>query len=304
MRILVSGSSGMIGSALVPVLSAAGHQVSRLIRPTTPSVAATRDAGSVAWDPEAGSIDAGCLEGLEAVVHLAGENIAGGRWTAARKAKIRESRVKSTQLLSAAVARLARRPRVLVAASATGYYGDRGDEILREESAPGTGFLADLSRDWEAAASPAREAGIRVVNLRIGLVLSRSGGALPRMLVPFKLGVGGVIGSGRQYWSWIAIDDLVGAITHVLTAESLQGPVNVVAPRAPTNREFTKAVGRALSRPTVFPMPAFAARLALGEMASELLLAGQRVEPARLIASGYKFRYPELEEALKHALGK
>lgn len=300
MRILVSGSSGLIGSALLPFLTAGGHSVTRLVR----SKRAGGDVGSILWNPQAGTIDRGALEGFDAVVHLAGENIAGGRWTAARKARIRDSRVKGTRLLATTLAGLARPPRVLVTASAVGYYGDRGDELLAEESPPGTGFLAELCREWEAAADPAREKGIRVANLRLGLVLSGTGGALPRMLPAFKLGVGGVIGSGRQYWSWIAIDDLVGAIYHALTTESLRGPVNVVAPRAVTNREFTKTLGRVLSRPTIFPLPAFAARLALGEMANELLLAGQRLEPARLVASGYKFLYPELEDALRHVLGK
>lgn len=273
MRILISGSSGLIGSALVPFLSAQGHTVTRLVRSKTQS------PDDVVWDLVAGTIDRGKLEGFDAVVHLAGESIASGRWTAMRKARIRESRVNGTRLLATALAGLEHRPRVLVCASAMGYYGDRGDEILREDSPAGKGFLADVSRAWEQAADPARERGIRVLHLRTGLVLAATGGALARMLPPFKLGVGGVIGGGRQYWSWITLDDHVAAIHHVLVNASLVGPVNLVVPRAVTNREFTQALGRVLSRPTLFPLPAFAARLLLGEMADELLLASQRLEP-------------------------
>lgn len=299
MRILISGSSGLIGSALVPFLSAQGHTITCLVRSKTPS-----PASAISWEPETGTIDSSQLEGFDAVVHLAGESIAGGRWTAARKARIRESRVKGTRLLATALAGLERQPRVLLCASAMGYYGDRGDEILHEDSPAGTGFLAEVCRAWEQAADPARQRGIRVLHLRTGLVLAATGGALPRMLPPFKLGVGGVIGSGRQYWSWITLDDHVAAIHHVLVSESLVGPVNLVVPRAVTNREFIEALGRVLSRPTLFPLPAFAARLALGEMADELLLASQRLEPTRLMASGYPYRYPELEPALRHVLGR
>ena len=297
MKILVSGSSGLIGSALVPFLTVAGHRVSRLVR-------SQAGGDQVAWEPEAGRIDAAGLEGFEATVHLAGENIAGGRWTGERKAKIRDSRVKGTRLLSESLARLSQPPQVLVCASAIGYYGDRGDELLREESPPGSGFLPEVCREWEAATQPAREKGIRVANLRIGMVLSAAGGALAKMLLPFKLGAGGVIGSGRQYMSWIAIDDVVGAIDHVLGNASLAGPVNTVSPHPVTNHEFTKTLGRVLSRPTWFPLPASAARLAFGEMADELLLASQRVQAAKLVSSGYKFQFPELERALKHVLGK
>lgn len=298
MKVLISGSSGLIGSALAPFLSAQGHTITRLVR------SAGNHENAVSWDPQAGTIDSTRLEGFDAVVHLAGESIAGGRWTAARKARIRDSRVEGTRLLATALAGLERRPRVLVSASAMGYYGDRGDEVLREDSPPGTGFLADACRAWEQAADPAREKGIRVVNLRTGLVLAGAGGALPKMLPPFKLGVGGVVGSGRQYWSWITLDDEVAAIHHVLVSESLEGPVNAVVPRAVTNREFTQSLGRVLSRPTLFPLPAFVARLALGEMADELLLASQRLEPARLMASGYPYRFPDLEPALRHVLGR
>ncbi len=298
MKILVSGSSGLVGSALVPFLSSGGHEIVRLIRGwPQPGEAA------VPWDPPAGRIEAARLEGLDAVVHLAGENIA-GRWTATRKARIRESRVQGTRLLAETLARLARPPKVFVCASAIGYYGDRGDAVLREDSPPGAGFLAEVCREWEAAARPAAEKGVRVVHLRIGVVLSPAGGALARMLTPFKLGLGGRIGAGGQFMSWIAIDDLTGAIHHALATESLRGPVNAVAPRPVTNREFTKTLGRVLGRPTLFPMPAFAARLTFGEMADELLLASARVEPAKLVTSGYRFRAPELEGALRHLLGK
>ena len=296
MKIGVSGSTGLVGSALVPFLTTSGHQVVRLVR-------SKPNPGEVYWSPGEGRLDASGLEGLEAVVHLAGENIT-GRWTPAKKARIRESRVQGTQLLAGTLAELAQPPKVLVCASAIGYYGDRGEEVLREASPPGSNFLAEVCQAWEAASQPAAQKGIRVVSLRIGVVLSPRGGALGQMLLPFKLGVGGKIGSGRQYLSWIAIDDLVGVIHHALTTDSLQGPVNTVAPQAVTNLEFTKTLGRVLGRPTLFPLPAFAARWAFGQMADELLLASARVEPARLKASGYVFRTPDLEGALRRLLGK
>jgi uncharacterized protein (TIGR01777 family) len=249
-------------------------------------------------------IDSAKLEGLDAVVHLAGENIAEGSWTAEKKARIRDSRVKGTRLVSKALAGLNQKPRVLVCASAIGFYGDRGAEILTEQSPAGSGFLADVCQEWEAATEPAAQAGIRVVNMRIGIVLTPRGGALQKMLLPFKFGVGGVMGDGRQYWSWVSIDDVIGAIYHAITNDALSGPVNAVAPRAATNAEFTKTLGRVLSRPTLFPMPAFLARLALGEMADALLLASTRVEPARLLNSGYSFRHADLEGALRFLLGK
>lgn len=297
MRILVSGSTGLIGSGLVSELSAAGHEVVRLVRGDP----AERER-EIRWDPAAGQIDRESLNGLDAAVHLAGENIAAGRWTAAQKARIRDSRVNGTRLLCEALAECEDRPRVLVCASAIGYYGDRGDEVLDETSPSGEGFLAEVCRQWEAAADPAREKGIRVVHLRTGVVLSGEGGALQKMLTPFKLGVGGVVGSGTQYWSWVARDDVAGAIHHAITHEELSGPVNATAPHPVTNREFTKTLGRVLHRPTIFPMPAFAAKLMLGEMADELLLASTRVLPRRLQDSGFEFRHPELEEALRHAL--
>jgi uncharacterized protein (TIGR01777 family) len=291
--ILVSGSHGLIGSALVRALSSGGDRVVPLVRPAS----APAPQGLV-WDPATGRIDAGGLEGLDAVVHLAGENIAGGRWTAARRDRIRRSRIDGTALLAGTLARLARPPRVFVCASAVGYYGDRGDEVLHEDSGSGAGFLADLCRDWEAAASPARAAGIRVVYARSGTVLSAAGGMLPRVLPLFRLGLGGVLGSGAQYLSWIALADHIGALQYILGADGIAGPVNLVAPHAVTNREFTRALGRALRRPTPLPVPAAALRLAFGRLADEALLASTRVEPARLLASGYRFRYPDLGAAL------
>jgi len=243
------------------------------------------------------------LNGFDAVVHLAGENIA-GRWSQAKKAAIRDSRIKGTRLLAETLTRANQPPRVMVSASAIGFYGDRGDVILDEKATMGSGFLADVCKEWEDATKPASDAGIRVVNLRIGVVLTPAGGALAKMLTPFKLGVGGIMGSGKQYWSWVAIDDVVGAIGHALTTESLFGPVNAVAPEAATNHDLTKTLGKVLSRPTIFPMPAFAARLALGEMADALLLSSARVSPMKLIESGYTFKYPSLESALRHVLGK
>ncbi len=295
MKILITGSTGLIGAALAPLLSSRGNEVIRLVRPGSAS-----DADGVHWDPRSGTIDAAALEGLDGVVHLAGENIAAGRWTATQKQQIRDSRVRGTSLLSASLARLARPPRVWVSASAIGYYGNRGDEVLREESPPGSGFLPEVCIAWEAATKTAEDRGIRVVHLRTGMVLSMAGGALAKMLPIFRMGAGGVIGNGRQYMSWIDLDDVIGAIHHALTTDCLRGPLNTVAPAPVTNREFTKALGRVLSRPTLFPLPAFAAQLALGEMANELLLASQRVEPTRLVASGYQFRFPDLEGALRH----
>ncbi|HEU4390113.1 MAG TPA: TIGR01777 family oxidoreductase [Blastocatellia bacterium] len=299
MRIAVTGASGLIGSALVSFLAANDHDCTRLVRSSPSGPLEAR------WDPATGQIEpAAAIEGLDAVVNLAGEPIAEGRWTTAKKSRIRESRVGGTRRLAEALLRLDRPPRILVAASAIGFYGDRGDEVLTEDSAPGTGFLADACRDWEKAAQPAVDAGIRVVHLRIGLVLSNSGGALPRMLLPFRMGVGGRIGSGKQYMSWIALDDLVGVAYYVLTDDAARGPINAVSPNPVTNLEFTKALGKALSRPTVFPLPGFAARLALGEMADELLLASQRVKPARLISSRFQFKLPEIESALRSVLSE
>lgn len=296
---LVSGTGGLVGSALVPFLTTGGHRVSRLLRRPRGG-----DAASVSWDPEAGSIDEARLRGVDAVVHLAGESIAGARWTTEVKRRIRDSRARGTRLLSEALARLERKPRVLVCASAVGFYGDRGARVLSEEDEPGEGFLASVCGDWEEATRPAIDAGIRVVHLRLGVVLSAGGGALARLLTPFRLGVGGRLGNGRQYMSWIGLDDVLGAILHAAMDESLAGPVNAVAPEAVTNEEFTAALGGVLGRPTVLPIPAIAARAAFGEMADEMLLASTRVEPRRLDAAGFHFRTPTLEAALRHTLGK
>jgi len=298
MKILVTGSTGLVGSALIPALKSSGHQIVRLVR------SKPKDASEVYWNPEQGTINAAELEGLDAVVHLAGENLAAGRWTDEKKQRIRESRVKGTRLLSETLAQLTEKPAVLVSASAVGFYGNRGDEILTEQSASGSDFLAEVCREWELATQAAAQAGIRVVNLRFGVIFSGEGGALKKMLTPFRLGVGGKLGSGRQYLSWIAIDDAVGAIEHALTNDSLRGAVNAVAPQAVTNRVFTKTLGRVLSRPTILPVPAFAARLAFGEMADATLLSSQRVEPERLSEAGYTFKYPTLEAALRHVLNK
>jgi uncharacterized protein (TIGR01777 family) len=299
MHVLVTGASGLVGSALVPLLIASGHAVTRLVRSTP-----RPGQAEIPWDPAARRIGTPALEGLDAVVHLAGESIAAGRWTAAKKARIRDSRVQGTTILCEALAQLVTPPKVLLCASAIGYYGDRGERILREESAPGTGFLAEVCQAWEAAAAPAVQRGVRVVYLRTGMVLSPAGGALAKMLIPFRLGLGGVVGTGKQYMSWIALDDMLGAMHHALITETLHGPVNMVAPQPVTNQEFTKTLGKVLRRPTVFPLPAFVARLVFGEMADALLLASTRVAPARLQASGYTFQYPVLEEALRHLLGQ
>jgi hypothetical protein len=295
MRIAVSGSSGLVGSSLVTALHDARQDVAPLVR------AAGSGTDGIPWDVVAGP-DPGALEGVGAVVHLAGENIADGRWSEARKQRILDSRVEGTRGIAAALARMQTPPGVLVCASAIGFYGDRGEEVLREDSAPGRGFLPEVCQAWEGAADPAREAGIRVVHLRFGIILSAEGGALAKMLLPFRMGLGGKIGSGAQYMSWITLDDVVGSILHALQTEGLEGPVNAVAPEPVTNREFTKALGRVLSRPTLFPLPGFAAGLVFGEMADELLLASTRVDPARLRDTGYTFRHPDLEPALRHLL--
>ncbi|GIW80787.1 MAG: hypothetical protein KatS3mg105_2594 [Gemmatales bacterium] len=298
MKILVSGATGLVGSVLVPLLESKGHGIVALTR------GQAEPGKRIHWDPEHGTLDATSLEGFEAVVHLAGENIAAGRWNEERKARIRDSRIKGTKLLCDKLVELSEPPKVLVSASAIGYYGSRGSEVLTEESQRGTGFLADVCADWEQATQGASDKGIRVVNARIGVVLSAAGGALAKMLLPFKLGLGGVVGNGQQYMSWIAIDDLAAAILHLLHTENLSGPVNLVAPHPVTNYEFTKTLGRVLGRPTILPMPAFAARLAFGEMADELLLSSTRVEPKKLVGSGFLFRFPNLEGALRHLLGR
>lgn len=298
LRIAIAGASGLVGAALADRLASEGHIVSRLVRrpPDSPQC-------EIPWDPARGRLDPAALEGFDAAINLCGENIAGGRWTAARKEDIRTSRVASTRLLSETLARLGKPPRVLISASATGYYGDRGAEELTESSPPGAGFLPDVCIEWERAAQPAAGAGVRVVNLRIGVVLTPRGGALAKMLTPFRLGLGGVVGSGRQYMSWVGLTDLLRAVNFVIVDETLSGPVNAVAPRPVTNREFTKALGRVLRRPTLVPAPGLLVRAALGEMGQRLLLEGNRVLPARLLAAGFVFATPEIEGALRAELG-
>jgi uncharacterized protein (TIGR01777 family) len=296
-HVAVTGASGLLGSALVPALTSAGHRVTRLVRRHP-------RADEIRWDPAAGMIDAGPLEGIQAVVHLAGENI-GARWTAARKRRIRESRVGGTQLLSRTLAGLRQPSRVLISASAVGIYGSRGDELLTESSAlpsPPGDFLAQLGREWEEATQPAASAGVRVVPLRFGIVLAPSGGVLARMLPPFRLGLGGPFGDGRQWMSWVSIEDVVGAILHALSTEELAGPVNATAPQPVTNRVFATTLGRVLHRPAILPLPSIAIKIALGEMGSVALLGSQRVVPPRLLRSGYRFRHPELEGALRAVL--
>lgn len=295
--VALSGASGLLGSALRPVLTTAGWQVRPLVR---------RDAkpGEVRWDPAAGTLDATALAGVSAAIHLAGESIAAGRWTEAKKAAIRSSRILGTRLLSESLARLPQRPEVLVSASAIGIYGDRGDALLNEDSPLGSDFLAEVVKEWEAATAPASDAGIRVVHLRLGIILARDGGALPRMARPFQLGAGGPIGSGRQWMSWIALDDAVRVVLEVLHNPAARGPFNAVAPEPVRNADFAARLGEVLHRPALVPVPAFALRLLFGEMADAALLASQRVVPARLNALGFEFRHPSLREALHAALDR
>jgi uncharacterized protein (TIGR01777 family) len=293
-KVAVSGASGLIGSALVPALEAAGHDVVRLVRrqPEAPN--------EVEWDPSAGTIDAERLAGVDAMVCLNGATL-DKRWTEKRKAVIRESRVASAALLARTAAELDPRPAAFVSAGGTGIYGDRGDEVLTEESPPGQGFLAEVGRAWEAAADPARATGVRVVSFRQGIVLTRAGGALARMLTPFKLGVGGRVGSGRQWWSWVALPDAIAAYRFVLEND-VSGPVNLSAPNPATNEQFVKALGRALGRPTVFPLPAIAVKTMFGEMGVAVLLEGQRALPARLLDAGFQFSETSIDGALERAL--
>ena len=298
MRVLVSGPGGLVGSALVESLTGAGDEVLGLTR------SAPEPGAAVRWDPAAGELDASGLEGLDAVVHLAGENVTHGRWTAARKERIRVSRVEGTRLLSEALAACERKPATLVSASAIGYYGDRGDEICVEETAPADDFLARVAVDWERSTAAAADAGIRVVNLRIGVVLSPRGGMLAKVGPLFRLGLGGRVGSGRQYLSWITLEDLVGVIEEILKSSQLTGPVNAVSPGPVTNLEFTRTMGRLLRRPALLPLPAPLVKLVWAEMGETLLLASTRVEPARLTAAGYAFRHPDIDTALRDLLGK
>jgi len=296
-KVLVSGSSGLVGSTLVVSLAKNGYQVTRLVR------SGASGEGQLVWDP-AKPLAPESVSGFDAVVHLAGEPIV-GRWSEEKKRRIVDSRVPPTRHLAEALAKTSGPPRVLICASAIGYYGDRGDEVLREESAPGQQpFSSQLCLQWEAAAQPAAAAGIRTVILRFGIVLSAAGGALKKMLPPFRLGVGGNMGNGRQWMSWIDLQDVTAAILHILKTDSLHGPVNMTSPNPVTNAEFTKILASVLSRPAIFPLPAFAARLVFGQMADELLLASQRVEPAKLLANGYVFQRPDLHQSLQAILGK
>jgi uncharacterized protein (TIGR01777 family) len=296
MKIALAGASGLVGTALIPTLEAQGHQVTRLVR------CAPR-AGEIEWHPNKDEVSAVSLEGFDIIINLAGENIAGGRWTDEQKRKIRDSRVNGTHLLSEAITKMERKPRAFICASATGIYGDRDDEVLDEQSESGGGFLAGVCREWEMACDLAVKAGVRVVNLRFGPILAREGGMLAKLLTPFKMGMGGKVGSGRQYISWVSLEDSVNAIVLAINDESIRGPLNVVSPNPVRNEEFTKTLGHVLNRPTALAMPAFAARLAFGEMADEMLLTSQRVMPKRLSAAGFHFRYPQLEEAFRAYVG-
>ena len=299
MRILISGASGLMGGALTQALRENGHAVARLVRP-----GGRAEQGDVRWDPGAASIDIAAMEGVEAVVHLSGASIAGGRWTALRKAELRSSRVDTTRVLVDALAHLHQRPCVFVCASAIGYYGDRGDEVLVESCACGTDFLALLARDWEAQAMRAEHAGIRTVRLRFGVILTSQGGALPKMLAPLRWGVGGRLGSGRQWMSWVVLQDAVAVALSAISDERYSGAINLVAPNPVRNAEFTRVAAGILDRPAIFPAPAFALRLALGEMAQPLLLASERVRPARLAELGYSFHFESIEAALVRLLSK
>jgi uncharacterized protein len=292
-RILISGASGLIGSALVPSLESHGYEITRLVRRES-------KANELHWDPMH-PIPSELVSGFDAVIHLSGESIT-GRWTPAKKTRIRDSRVLSTRNLSEGLAKAQSPPKMFLSASATGFYGNRGDEVLTEASSIGTGFLSEVCQEWESATDAAASTGIRAISLRTGLVLSRDGGPLKEMLLPFRLGMGGRIGDGRQWWSWIHIDDFVAAVRHILENGSVKGPVNVVSPNPITNAEFTKTLGRIMGRPAIFPVPAFAARLALGELADEAVLASARVEPKKLINTGFTFKFPELESALANLL--
>ena len=299
MKIAITGSHGMIGSALVGAYEGAGHRPLRIVRstPTGPD--------EITWDPVAGTIDARSLEGVDAVVHLAGKHIGRPWWTEGYMAAVKDSRVRATYLLAEALAKLDRKPSVLVSASGIHYYGNRGDELLTEESRPGEGFLAEVVMAWEMATSPASEAGIRVANIRSAVVVSPSGGALAPMMIPMRLGLGGKLGPGSQYWSWIALDDHIAAVQHILGTEGLSGPVNLASPEPVRNADFVATIGRVLRRPAVLPVPAFALKIALGpQMANQMALYSQRVVPRKLEESGFKFAYPDLEGAFRHVLGR
>lgn len=296
MKTLVSGSHGLVGRALIKSLLNRGDTVSRLVRE------APSGSNEIEWHPNQDQIDVRKLNGFDAVVHLAGESIASGRWSPEKKTRIRESRIKGTKLLSGALAQASHPPRVFVSASAIGFYGNRGDEVLTEQSAAGNDFLAGVCKEWEQSAEPAAEKGIRLVKARFGIILDKDGGALAKMLPPFRMGIGGRIGDGKQWMSWIGLADVIGALEFVIENQALSGPVNFVAPNPVTNATFTSALGRILGRPTFLPVPAFGARLAFGEMADALLLSSQRVEPKRLNETAYRFRYSNLNDALSEIL--
>lgn len=296
MRILISGRSGLVGSELSAAFQSQGDQVAALVRNSN------RDG--VLWDPASGRVDAQAMEGFDGVVHLAGENVADGRWTQAKRARIRDSRVKGTRLLSETLAGLQSKPSFLISASAIGFYGSRGEEACDESAGAGNGFLADVAQEWESATAAAAEAGIRVVHVRIGVVLSRQGGALAKMLPLFRWGLGGRLGSGRQYFSWISLRDLVNVFVFAANNPNVSGPINAVSPQPVTNREFTRVLGQVVHRPTLFPVPAFALRLLLGTMADEMLLGGARVVPQRLKQLGFAYQDAVLEETLKHEIGQ
>ncbi|MBS1955832.1 MAG: TIGR01777 family oxidoreductase [Cyanobacteria bacterium SZAS-4] len=299
MKVVITGSSGMVGTALTEKLRAQGDEVVSYVRKMHPG-----KTGQYLWNPEAGTIDSAGLSGASAVVNLAGENIAAKRWTPEQKEKIRTSRVEGTTLLSHTIAGLPAKPEVLVSASAIGFYGDRGDEMLTENSAPGSGFLAEVCKEWEQSTKAAEASGVRIVRARLGVVLSKNGGALQKMLPIFQLGGGGIIGSGKQYMSWVTLDDVVNALIFAIKTKSVTGPINIVAPNSVRNSEFTDALGHALHRPAVLPLPAFAAKIIMGEMADELLLSSARVEPLALEGNKFGFEYPNLAGALLHTLGK
>jgi len=294
MKILISGASGLVGTAATNALRADGHTVGHFVRRGR-----TAGAGDVAWDPTAATIDLAATEGADAILHLSGASIGDGRWTSNRKRILRSSRLGTTRVLVDALAKVQQKPRIFLAASAIGYYGDRGDEVLTEASSNGRGFLAQLTRDWEAESLRAQELRMRTVLLRFGVILSTRGGALPKMLTPFKFGLGGRLGSGRQWMSWVALEDVVGAIRMALTDERFAGPVDIVAPKPVQNADFTRGLALAVRRPAMFPAPAFMLRLALGEMANELLLTSQRVRAEKLLAAGFKFQHEDLESALR-----
>jgi uncharacterized protein (TIGR01777 family) len=292
MKIAIAGASGLIGSALIPALAADGAAITRLVRSAPKS-------GEIEWHPNQDQINPQSLEGFDVIVNLAGENVAGSRWTDEQKRKIRDSRVGGTHLLSEAIAKMDAKPSAFICASATGIYGDRDDETLDEQSESGGGFIAGVCREWEKACELAIKAGVRVVNLRFGPILAREGGMLSKLLTPFKMGMGGKVGSGKQYISWVSLDDAVSAVKLAISDQNIRGPLNIVSPNPVTNEEFTRALGHVLNRPTALAVPAFAARLAFGEMADEMLLSSQKVLPKKLTAAGFHFQYPELEVAMK-----